>query len=221
MPRIRVELGDVYCGNTEDVMGADELYLLGAVGPLPRPGMSNPENKGIRTKPISINDRQTKILGNNLAGGIVYDADLPDQAILQITLVAYDEDMASDWSKHGETVKEIGAGVTAGMSAIPALSSLAWIPGSIVALAGVGMGMDKDDLLGKHQRTFQVGTLVEGASMQYFPFSKSDWLGWSSWSYTVRYRVIKGQEIPAITWGPTGSGGGGGGGGGRPPIHQV
>ena len=34
MTRIRVELGDVFCGNTEDVTGADEFYLVGAVGPL-------------------------------------------------------------------------------------------------------------------------------------------------------------------------------------------
>lgn len=53
MTRIRVELIDVYCKDTEDLTGADDFYLVGAL-------VGGGVTKAILTRPIKINDRERK-----------------------------------------------------------------------------------------------------------------------------------------------------------------
>ncbi|WP_414548921.1 hypothetical protein [Anabaena sp. CCY 0017] len=193
MVRMRVELVDVHCRDTEDVTGADEFYIVGAVGLAPMGKKENDDLKirGVLTRPISINDKQTKKFGQG--GGTVFDSDVPENRILQIALVAFDEDSNKDWSNHGETVTKIGAGVSTALLATsvpPAQVAGLILPVAIGVVGGI-MKMDKDDELGQHLREFPVQSLPNGSHLQIWNFKKrGNW--YSSWDYTVRYKIHKG-----------------------------
>ncbi len=183
MARIQVVLESVVCSDTEDVTGGDEFYLTGAV--------SDGENSnGVLTRPISINAGQTKQFG--VGGGTIFDFQVPDDRILKVALIAFDEDSNKDWEKHGDMVTKIGQAVSAGLGAIPNPYTAA--AGMILpyALNAVGqiMSMDKDDELGQLGAEFPVGSLPVGEHVQFWNFNKEG--GWySDWRYAVQYRVIK------------------------------
>ncbi|HEY9709459.1 MAG TPA: hypothetical protein V6D48_14745, partial [Oculatellaceae cyanobacterium] len=81
MSRIRVVLENVTCYDTEDVTGADEFYLVGAIS-------DGQQSSGVLTRPISVNDKQTKSFG--IGGGTVFDAEVPEDRILKVALMAFD-----------------------------------------------------------------------------------------------------------------------------------
>ncbi|MBD1823117.1 hypothetical protein H6F51_11580 [Cyanobacteria bacterium FACHB-DQ100] len=184
MPRIRVVLQDVTCYDTEDVTGADEFYLTGAVS-------DGGNSAGVLTRPISVNDKQTKAFG--IGGGTIFDADVPENRILKVALIAFDEDSNKDWSKHGEVVTKIGQAVSSGLATIPNPYTAAAgtiLPFAISAIGGI-MSLDQDDELGQHLREFPVWAIPNGESLQIWGFKGGG--GWySSWRYAVRYRVIRG-----------------------------
>lgn len=51
--RVRIELLDVYCHNTEDVTGADTFYLVGGVS-------DGRQSQPVLTNRVWINDGQTR-----------------------------------------------------------------------------------------------------------------------------------------------------------------
>lgn len=53
MTKVKVELVDVYCRDTEDITGADDFYLVGGFA-------GGQVSKAILTTPIKINDKQKK-----------------------------------------------------------------------------------------------------------------------------------------------------------------
>ncbi len=183
MARMRVVLQDVVCNDTEDVTGPDEFYLMGAVS-------DGTTNVGVLTRPININTGQTKQFGEG--GGTVFDADVPNERILKVVLIAFDGDSNKDWSKHGEAVTKIGASVSSGLASIQ--NNYAAAAGVILpfVVQGVGsiMSLDQDDELDQHLREFPVGSIPDGEHLQLWSFSQGG--HWSSWNYTVRYQVIKG-----------------------------
>ena len=183
MSRIRVVLDRVVCGDPED-LGGDEFYIAGAVS-------DGAQSAPVLTRPIDLERNQTKNFG--VGGGTVFDFDVPDDRLLKIALIAYDEDAGKDWDKYGDYAKRIGDAVAAGLSAIP--NPYAAGAGTILpyALNAVGqiMKLDKDDELGQLQAEFPVGSLPNGEHAQAWSFTKEG--GWySNWRYTVFYRVIKG-----------------------------
>lgn len=184
MARMRVELLDIMCGDTEDVSGGDEFYLAGAVS-------DGGTSVGVLTAPVSINNGQTKGFADG--GGVVFDADVPDGRILKVALVAFDEDSGKDWAKRGEVVTKIGGAVAGGLAAIPnpyTLAAAAILPFAIQTVGGL-MSLDQDDDLGQHAREFPVGALPNGTHLQTWSVrGGGGW--WSSWRYTVRYQVTKG-----------------------------
>lgn len=183
MPRIRVVLESVVCGDPEDI-GGDEFYVAGAVS-------DGAQTAGVLTRPIDLDKNQTKAFG--IGGGTVFDFDVPDDRILKVALIAYDEDSNKDWTRHGEMVTKLGQAVSAGLGAIPNPYTAA--AGMILpfALNAVGqiMMMDQDDELGQLQAEFPVMSLSNGEHTQFWNFTKEG--GWySSWRYAVQYKVIKG-----------------------------
>jgi hypothetical protein len=193
MTRIRIELVDVYCRDTEDVTGADEFYILGGVGSYSKLGATGDDLKirPVLTVPIEINDKQRKPFGKG--GGIIFDDDVPENNTLYIALAGYDEDANKDWSKHGEMVTKVGSAISAGLKAVP--YPPAQITGTILpfAIAGVGLAMmlDKDDELGQLKRDLPVSAIPSGSHAQFWTLQKKG--GWySSWDYTVTYRIHKG-----------------------------
>ena len=86
MTRIKVELVDVYCTDTEDLIDGDEFYIVGAVGSYSKLGakFDNLKVRPVLTKPIKISKDQQKPFGQG--GGIVFDADVPENHTLYISL---------------------------------------------------------------------------------------------------------------------------------------
>jgi hypothetical protein len=180
---MRVVLQDVVCNDTEDVTGPDEFYVTGAVS-------DGPNNAGVMTRPFSINNGQTKEFGEG--GGTVFDADVPNDSILKVVLIAFDGDSNKDWSQHGEVVTKISQSVSAGLASIHDTYTAAAgviLPFVIQGVGGI-MSLDKDDELGQHLREFPVGATPDGEHLQLWTFSQGGW--YSGWNYTVRYKIIKG-----------------------------
>ena len=183
MTRMRVVLQDVVCNDTEDVTGADEFYVTGAVS-------DGPNNAGVLTRPIRINNGQTTEFGEG--GGTVFDADVPNKSILKVVLIAFDADSSKDWSQHGEAVTGISQSVSAGLSSIddPYTAAAGVILPFVIQGVGGIMGLDKDDELGQHLREFPVGATPDGEHLQLWTLSQAGL--YSGWNYTVRYKIIKG-----------------------------
>ena len=184
MTRVQIVLHDVICRNTEDVTGPDEFYLVGVV-------TDGKITKTVLTTPIVINDQQQKSFENG--GGVIFDSEVPSEAVVKIAILAFDEDAGKDWSKYGEIVKKINEKVSAALQLIPSpytATASAILP-SIVNAAGYIMKLDKDDLLGTLSKDIPIAVFPKGQHWQAWNFSGGSWW-WSNWSYTVRYSVIVG-----------------------------
>ncbi len=182
---VRIELLDVKCGNTEDVTGADEFYIVGALS-------DGTNTKAALTSPMDINDGQTKSFRSDQR--VIFDANVPQGRTIRGGLKAYDEDFAKDWSKYGPTVNLITTAVVTGLqasgdpTAITAAQILNW------GVKGFGFfaSLDKDDELGKLELNVSpLGANVEEKTWR-FRKTGSIWNpGWSTWDYTVRYRITR------------------------------
>jgi hypothetical protein len=184
MARVRVVLESVVCSDTEDVTGGDEFYLTGAVS-------DGAQSAGVLTRPISISKGETKPFGEG--GGTVFDFDVPDERILKVALVAFDEDSNKDWARRGEMVTKIGQAVSSGLAAIPnpyTVGAATVLPLAIQVVGGI-MSMDKDDELGQLLHEFPMWSLPNGSHAQVWNFTGGGWW-YSNWKYAVRYQVIKG-----------------------------
>jgi hypothetical protein len=185
--QVRIELLSVKCGNTEDVTGADELYVTGALS-----DGTIGNTKGVLTSPMSINDGQTK--SYPLAQQVIFNGNVLPGDTVRGGMKAFDEDFAKDWSKYGPTVIKITDTVVAGLTA-------SGNPKAVTAAAILNYGMkgfsffaslDKDDELGKIELNVPaLGPDVEERTWK-FSRSSSFWNpGWSTWDYTVRYRITR------------------------------
>jgi hypothetical protein len=190
MTRTVVSLDSVFCRDTEDVTGADEFYLVGGVS-------DGGTTKGILTKPLSINDGQRKSFGEG--GGVVFDADVPNDRVLKVAFTAFDEDAAHDWDKHGENVMKIASAVSTGLKAIPnpyTAAAALILPIAVSAVGGI-MKLDQDDMLGTHAGDFPMWAVPETPHPRIASI-KGGGGWWSSWRYTITYRVLKGKAIDSL-----------------------
>ncbi len=177
MVRMKIELIDVYCRDTEDITGADHFYLVGALA-------GGTVVKPILTKPIKINDKQRKTFP---AGeSVLFEGDVPQGQSVKGGIKAYDEDASHDWGQYGSTV----TGISSAVSSVLAMTGVGATAGAVLSAATQGVGLlaslDKDDLLG----TTELEISATGPA-----FEERSWLmvekgiGWSTWNYTVRYRI--------------------------------
>ena len=187
MTRMRVEIQSVYCGRpeyTEDVTGADEFYLTGAV-------TDGKTTSAVLTRPISINDGETKNF--TIGGGTVFNADVPNDAILKVGLIAFDEDAAKDWNRRQEIINRITTTVSGGLAATGnpyAVGAAAVLP-FVKDAIGVFVNLDEDDELGTHLQEWPAWLTPDGthtASMYCTKVGSS----YSNWRYRIFYRMIKG-----------------------------
>jgi hypothetical protein len=179
MVRMKIELIDVYCRDTEDVTGADEFYLVGALA-------GGTVVKPILTKPISINDKQRKTFP---AGeSVLFEGDVPQGQSVKGGIKAFDEDFGKDWAQYGSTVTAISGAVSTLLGAVggPAGATAGAILGALTKVGGILSSLDKDDLLGTTELEISAtGPAFEERSW----LMKEGGLGWSTWDYTVRYRI--------------------------------
>lgn len=183
-----MSIDEAYCGGpeyTEDVTGADHLYLIGAVS-------DGASTAGVVTRPIRINNKETVPFGEG--GGIVFSAEVPDNRNLKVALAAFDEDAAKDWPRERqETLNEIVGAVSSGLLATGNPYGVgAGVVLPIATQVALGLiSIDRDDELGTHVADFPGWLTPHGEH-------RREWLcrggsnGWSNWRYRIRYRVIKG-----------------------------
>jgi hypothetical protein len=177
---MKIELIDVVCRDTEDVTGADEFYLVGALA-------GGTVVKPILTKPIDINDDQRKTFP---AGeSVLFEGDVPQGQSVKGGIKAYDEDAGKDWSDYHTRVLEITTAVVAVVSRMgPLAATAAAILAAAIVGASITVSSDKDDLLGSTE--LEISTTGPA-------FEERSWLmmeegfGWSTWDYIVRYRITR------------------------------
>lgn len=179
MVNIKIELMDVYCGDTEDITGADDFYLVGAL-------VGGGTTKAILTRPVKINDKQTKRFAPE--DSVLFEGDIPQGQSVKGGLSAYDEDAAKDWARYGDTIKQISNSVS---SALAGAGPEAAIAGKILSAATTGIGilsgLDKDDLLGATQ--LEISATGPAFEERTWKMSRKSSTGWSTWDYAVRYRI--------------------------------
>ncbi len=181
MVRMKIELIDVYCGITEDRTGADEFYLLGALA-------GGTVVKPILTKPISINDKQTKTFP---AGeSVLFEGEVPQGQSVKGGIKAYDEDFAKDWAQYGSVVTAISGAVSKALAMADPQGATA---GAILAAVTTGVGffssLDKDDLLGTTELEISAtGSAFEERSWR-MRYTGPAYI--CKGEYTVRYRISR------------------------------
>jgi hypothetical protein len=178
--RVRVQLSNVKCFDTEDSLGADEFYVVGA-------SAHGSDAHAVLTTPMDINDGQTRSFRANQA--VVFDGAMPESDAIHAGLVAYDEDCGKDWSKYGDMVNTISDLAAAGLAAggYPTAGSVVKYAAKAVGLA---CSLDSDDELGRVDLFVAAsGPAVEDAIWKLRRPSAG--LLSSSWSYEVRYRVTR------------------------------
>ncbi|MEH2119392.1 hypothetical protein [Nostoc sp.] len=180
MTKLKVELVDVYCRDTEDVTGADDFYLVGGL-------VGGETTKAILTTPIKINDKQKKSFKPDQT--VLFEGEVPQGQSVKGGLKAYDEDAAKDWANYGDTVKKISSAIS---GAIASTGPQGAVAGTILSAATTGGGflasLDKDDLLGSTE--LEISSTGPSHEEQAWKMSKSG-IGWSTWDYTVTYRISR------------------------------
>ena len=178
--RIQVEVLEIRCGNTEDVTGADEFYLVSALsdGVTPR---------GNVTRPLDINDNQTKTLPDDQK--VLYEASVPVGKSVVGGMIAYDEDYAKDWAKQKEMITKVTDKISdaAKSSDNKNANKAGWILQIAVQAWDLVASADKDDELGR----IELNLPADGPAQETmeWKFEHKDSIGFSSWEYTVKYRI--------------------------------
>lgn len=192
MSRIRVSLDSVLCASTEDDTGADEFYLMGVItdGTVDHASV-------VLTEPLSLNSNEDKRFG--VGGGVVFDADLPEQAILKIALASFDKDLASDWSDYKPFYDKTSKLVLVALPALGAGAPAIAIVAAAMEAAEEGVKLDKDDHLGDIAVDLEVQALPQGTTRRVGVIEGSH--AGSHYRYMVSYSVTSGEEtaVPVYT----------------------
>lgn len=178
MPRVTVELVDLYCTDTEDITGADKVFLAGGV-------TDGTVTRAVLTKPIRISDGETKTF--SAEESVIFDALVPQGMQVGVSLTAIEEDAAKDWGRHEDWVSALQATLDGGVG--PRVD----VPGVLLEIAraaqGAGTWMpqaDRDDVLGTDNRTLAVTPGVQIIDVSY----AGRLIRWfSDWQYRLRYQV--------------------------------
>ncbi len=181
---VRIEIESIYCDNTEDVTGEDELYFIGA-------GVSRKGKQvtPILTTPIGINDEQTKQLPPDQR--IVFDGTVEAADTIVIELKAYDEDAAKDWGDRGDKLSKIASAVSAGLgAAVPGGVIAGSVISLMVGVLNLIISKDKDDDLGTWSTELPVLTLPIPESRLTWEFSRDRPFSPSTWRYKVTFLVL-------------------------------
>ncbi|MBD1871314.1 hypothetical protein H6F95_29240 [Cyanobacteria bacterium FACHB-471] len=176
MARMLVYLDEVICHNTEDITGADEFYVIGAITTT-----DGQHSKAVVTRPMSINDRQTLKFGPG--GGYVFDTNVADNTILQIEMIAFDEDAAKNIERYDQARQLANQALT-----VTPVS----FGGASIALDAVRtlMQLDQDDELGTYRQPFHVWQMPQGCHFQQWNVHGGS-TAFSDWNYWVRFWVCR------------------------------
>jgi hypothetical protein len=185
--KVRIELIDLHCNhdkNTEDILGADEFYVTSKL-------VSGPVSKDVITKPFDINTDQTKPFPDDQK--VLFESSVPANSKIVGGMVAWDEDYAKDWEKKDKAIAEKvaavvsgGAGTVAGPEAGPIVAGIVQ---AVKEVGGLLAQSDKDDNLGELKLEIPANGPPE--EVKEWKFEHSDGIGYSDWSYVLRYRIVR------------------------------
>jgi hypothetical protein len=180
--RIRVELVNVKCGDTEDVTGADHFYVVSALS-----GGTKETSNSFITKHFRINDGQTKTFSK--ADRVLFDAKVPANGMVVGGMKAFDEDYAKDWEKQKENAKTATNALAAAAATWGGQGKTA---GTVIKVAfevyDEVSSLDKDDCLG----TTQLKVPADGAKEEVRRWRMVEGgLGFSTWKYSVTYKIVR------------------------------
>ncbi|MEU7579518.1 hypothetical protein AB0B50_18145 [Streptomyces sp. NPDC041068] len=175
--RLRVELVNVHCYDTEDNLGGDEFYVVGGV-------IGGEQRNVVLTKPIDINDQQTKPF--NPAEAVVFEGEIPLSETLHLGIAAFDEDFVADWGRYGQALKEMLNAVN-NLTPIQGQVGQQLIDVTMTAASEVLRKADPDDELGQLTFSLPVSELHSGDKP--WAFEGGTWMG--KWKYKVTYRITK------------------------------
>ena len=136
----------------------------------------------ILTKPVSINNRETKSLQYT-----AFDAQVKGTSVIYLEMAAYDEDVARDWSQYQTWVGIAGSAVS-GIVGIVGTPIAGVVVGAVIGALNQAIGWDEDDRLGIHSHTLTVKDLKPGENIYQWRMVETG-IGWSTWDYTVRYKI--------------------------------
>lgn len=183
--RVTVELLDVICHDTEDMTGADEFYVIGAVRVGDRSGAT-------ATKPMRINDGERR--GFMPTERVLYDGPVGPNDELVVGLTAFDQDAAVDWEKHGPAIERGVQKLADVVKKIPEpkVQITAEIIKHAVPLFGALVKLDVDDELDRKAITLPVRSLPIGRVHRNWQVQGrlfSGFLDFSDWHYNVTLRI--------------------------------
>ena len=144
--------------------------------------------KPILTKPISINDKQTKTFPAGQT--VIFEGDVPQGQSVKGGIKAYDEDFGKDWTQYGSTVTAISGAVSTVLSATgPQGATAGMILSAVTEGVAFFSNLDKDDLLGSTE--LEISATEPALEERSWLMKKTSGIGWSTWDYTVRYRITR------------------------------
>ncbi|TNV71531.1 hypothetical protein FGO68_gene14391 [Halteria grandinella] len=179
---VRIELVEIWCDNTEDVLGGDEFFVTSAL-----------KNEGLVkttvTKPIDINDGETKLfMGDQV---IIFDAKVAKQSSIVGGIVAFDEDFGMDWKKkHKEIAKNVDDSVSGIATSVggSAGNIVAAISKSVYTVVNLLAQMDEDDKLGE----LELNIPADGPAEEILEWTfEKPAPKFSNWKYKLKYKVIR------------------------------
>ncbi|WP_298989767.1 hypothetical protein [uncultured Pseudokineococcus sp.] len=180
--RVRVQLLDVLCHDTEDVTGSDTFYLVSAV-------TAGSDVKAAVTRRQDLGDGQRGTFSADER--VLYDGPIEPDTPLIVALGAFDEDAAKSYERYEEVVQAVKRGVAVALSAT-GNAGAAVAASALVDVVGALVELDEDDELGTRGFEVHADDLVPGTTTHVWTI-KGRWggglFGWSTWHYTLRYSV--------------------------------
>lgn len=181
--QVKIELIDVNCGNTEDVTGADDFYIVSALS-----AGTDETSKSAVTKPFKINDGQTKKIAEDQR--VLFDAKVPVQGTIRGGMKMFDEDYAKDWAKQKEMAEKATNAVSSAAEKLggpPGVKAGAVLKAAFEVYNGIA-SLDKDDVLDE----IELNIPADGPAEETKEWKKVErGIGFSTWDYTVRYRIVR------------------------------
>jgi hypothetical protein len=185
-PRVTVHLDYITCIDTEDVTGADTIFIRGAA-------VGGGEVKPIVVPPIWINNGETKPIRH----GPIFDAPILSTERIFVGGKIYDEDAAKDWSVqniNSDVAAILGTGAAI-LAAIPATSAPTLIAAIIFSVPALLVDADKDDVLGNLELEIPASGPAHESKTYKLSGNRHGW--WSNWSYEIGYSIRRIQ--PQLT----------------------
>jgi len=187
-PKIRIELLQVSCSNTEDDIGDDEFYVVGGSS-LPATQYAPAAGWGTVAPPIKIGDDNTWHTFSQ--GKVFFDGPAAGVKTVHIVAAAYDQDSDGfDWGDTGNLTSAVGQRLaTSNNPKVAAGGQAADTAGEILTVIASIRALDGDDELGTYDKN--VPLLGPASEILTWTIDHQAGLLGSSYHYDVQIKVTR------------------------------